>query len=413
MQKYSSVSSPDTSGSVALIDSVASWLMAGALGATSLEDLLSGCCEQLYAAGIPICRAHITFPTLHPLYASISLTWLRGTGIERTEHSHVEADEDYPDRFLQSPIYYMLKHRLPFLRRPLTGAEALLDFPFLEELRSNGVTDYFAYLIEFGGGEMDGMIGSWAVDNDNGLSNAHIKSLQRIQYRLGVACKMRLRDQIAENVVSTYMGPNAGLRVLNGQIRRGDGETIHAAFWYSDLRGSTELAETLASDAFIALLNTYFEAAAGAVLANGGEVLSFIGDAVLAVFPFESDGTGAEDACRQAYKAQHQAHDRLRQVNADRKTRGKTPLRFGTALHLGQAVFGNIGVAERLSFTVIGTTVNEVSRLEDLTKSLGEDVLATEKFAKMLNVPWRSLGAHVLRGTPSPTELFAPPVRDI
>ncbi len=411
MEKFPTVSSLDSSGSVALIDSVASWLMAGALGATTLEDLLSGCCEQLYAAGIPIARAHITFPTLHPLYASISLTWLRGSGIERNEHSHVETDGDYPEQFLQSPIFYMLKHRLPFLRRPLVGDDALLDFPFLEELRLEGITDYFAYLIEFGGGDMDGMIGSWAVDNENGLSNAHIRSLQRIQYRLGVACKMRLRDQIAENVVSTYMGRNAGLRVLNGQIRRGDGETIHAAFWYSDLRGSTELAETLAPDAFISLLNTYFEAAAGAVLENDGEVLSFIGDAVLAVFPFESDGSGAKKACLHAYQAQGLAHERLVQINTARQSNGQDPLRFGTALHLGQAVFGNIGVAERLSFTVIGATVNEVSRLEDLTKVLGEDVLATDAFAKMVDVPWRSLGAHILRGTTVATELFSPPAK--
>ncbi len=321
----------------------------------------------------------------------------------------MDTEGDYPDRFLRSPVFYMLKQRLPFLRRPLSGDDALLDFPFLEELRANGATDYFAYLIEFGGGEMDGMIGSWTVDNENGFSNAHIRSLQRIQYRLGVACKMRLRDQIAENVVSTYLGPNAGLRVLNGQIRRGDGETIHAAFWYSDLRGSTELADTLAPEAFIAILNTYFEASAGAVLEKGGEVLSFIGDGVLAVFPFESDGTGADQACIHAYQAHELARDRLQQINRKRQSNGDAPLHFGIALHLGQAVFGNIGVAERLSFTVIGATVNEVSRLEDLTKALGENVLATEMFANKVDVAWRSLGAQVLRGTPTPTAIFAPP----
>src|SRR5690606_38700736 len=158
---------------------------------------------------------------------------------------------------------------------------------------------------------------------------------------------------------------------------------------------------------FIEVLNTYFEATAGAVVAHGGEILSFIGDAVLAIFPIV-DG-GAADACARCARAQADSMARLARVNDRRAARGLDPLQFGLALHLGDAVFGNIGVPERLAFTVIGAPVNEVTRLEGLTKELGEPVLATAAFADHLATPWRPLGRHPLRGVDGPVDLFAPP----
>jgi adenylate cyclase len=414
MQKPSPA--PDPSSGT-LIDDIASWLMASTLGSTPFEEIFSGCCERLFATGLPLARAHIAYRILHPLYGAMSHTWTRGVGLQVEGHSHIEDNQSAPEDWLRSPFFHIIEHRLPFLRRRLTGPDALIDFPVLEDLREGGASDYFAYSILFGEPEpdghgswtTDGLVGSWTSDRPGGFRDADLVTLRRIQQRLGVACKMRIKGEIAENVVTTYLGRDAGLRVLNGQIRRGDGETVRAAYWYSDLRGSTQLAETLEPVEFINILNSYFETTAGAVIDQGGEILSFIGDAVLAVFPIVDGKVTAADACRRCRAAQVDSGARLAALNRDLEARGRDPLRFGIGLHVGDAVFGNIGIPERLAFTVIGTPVNEVARLEGLTKDLGEPVLATDAFARHLETPWRSLGRHEMRGVEAAVELFAPP----
>ena len=389
-----------------LIDEVANWLMTQALEETDFESMYEGCCERLLAAGVPLWRGHIAFSVLHPLYSGMGMTWLRHRGVEFETYEHVEGQ--HPDRFMVSPLYHMIKSRIPFLRRHLTGSEALLDFPVLSEFRDMGATDYLGFLIPFGGGELDGMAGSWTTDRPSGFSDHDIQALLRLQQRLGVACKMRIKDQIARSVVTAYLGADAGLRVLSGQIRRGEGETIRAAIWYSDLRDSTQLADALSRDDYIQVLNDYFECAGGAVLAHGGDILNFIGDAVLAIFPIRKGQTTAKQACKQALAASRDAQRRLAATNVNRQGLGAKPLSFGLGLHVGEVRFGNIGVPERVAFSVIGPTVNEVARLEALTKKLGHPVLATESFARNVAVKWVRLGRHKLRGVGEPIEVCAP-----
>ena len=391
---------------LSLIDEVANWLMAQALEEVDFESMYAGCCERALAAGVPLWRGHIAFNVLHPLYSGMGMTWLRHRGIEFESYQHVEGQ--YLDKFKASPLYHMIKNRVPFLRRHLTGAEALLDFPAMLEFRDMGATDYLGFLIPFGGGEQDGMVGSWTTDRLSGFSDHDIQALLRLQQRLGVACKMRIKDQIARSVVTAYLGPDAGLRVLNGQIRLGDGETIRAVIWYSDLRDSTPLADALSRDDYIQVLNDYFECAGGAVLAHGGDILNFIGDAVLAIFPIRKGQTTAKQACRHALAASRDAHRRLAAINANRERLGAKPLSFGLGLHVGEVLFGNIGVPERVSFSVIGPTVNEVARLEALTKKLGHPVLATESFARNVAAKWVRLGRHKLRGVGELIEVCAP-----
>ena len=264
------------------------------------------------------------------------------------------------------------------------------------------------YIVPFGENELDGMAGSWSTDRPSGFSDDDLQALLRLQQRLGVACKMRIKEQIARNVVTAYLGPDAGLRVLSGQIRLGDGETIRAAIWYSDLRDSTRLAESLSQDDFIQLLNIYFECTGGAVLAHGGDILNFIGDAVLAIFPIKNGQSTEQQACSRALAASQDAQRRLAAVNRDRKREGAEPLVFGLGLHVGEVLFGNIGVPERVSFSVIGPTVNEVARLEALTKKLGHPVLASENFACNTADEWVRLGCHKLHGVGDPIEVCAP-----
>jgi adenylate cyclase len=220
--------------------------------------------------------------------------------------------------------------------------------------------------------------------------------------------------RISGNALDAYLGPNVAARVLAGSIKRGSGDAVRAVIWVADLRGFTHLSDRLQPADIIALLNAYFEVMAGAVLAQGGEVLKFIGDGLLAVFPFESFGTAAQ-AARAALEAAHQALRGLDRLNAQPPSQlagvdGWRPLRAGIALNEGEVFFGNIGAPERLDFTVIGAAVNEASRVEALQKTLKRDILITEAVAKHLDGALDHLGAHQVRGVSTPISIFSPRV---
>ncbi len=342
-----------------LIDQISDWLMGEALGFTPLPQLVEGAIARVHAAGIPILRFHTAFNVLHPLYHGMGITWKRGQPLEVETYART-VDNPAP-QWLASPLKHMIDKRLFSLRRHLQGPEALLDFPLLEDLRKLGATDYFAFVVPFGQSN-DGLVGSWVTDRRGGFSSAEIAALMRIERRLAVACRMMIRGQVAENVVTTYLGPNAGRRVLAGQIKRGDGETIPAVIWYSDLRGSTAMAERLGRDDYTNVLNCYFECIGRAVTEAGGEILNFIGDAVLAIFPLADRPNGAKPAAARAFAGAQDAFRRITATNLGRKGQGLPELSFGLALHIGNVMFGNIGIPERLSFSVIGSSVNQVAR---------------------------------------------------
>ncbi len=399
------------------IDSLSDWLMEQALSEPDLEALFEGCNRRLHAAGIPVTRAMISSSILHPLYESFNVLWTLEGGIETTYHVH---DSRNRDAWLSSPFHYMLSHDLTVLRRKLTGEEAVLDFPILEELLNAGITDYAGYTVYFKSpgqaqayGEFEpGIIGSWATDRITGFTDADLRALNRLQQRLAVAVKMRIKHQIAANILETYLGRNAGQKVLNGQIKRGDGERIYSVVWYSDLRGSTQLADAMDGDAYIELLNRYFECTAGSVLSHGGEVLRFPGDAVLAIFPIGSK-TSSTVACIQALKSASMAFAKLAELNTERAVEHQAELDFGVALHVGEVLFGNIGVPQRLEFSVIGPAMNETARLESLTHALEANILTSEKFVVHMEQAqcesmgeFRLLGRHCLQGVDQPMNVY-------
>lgn len=389
-----------------LIDNVTDWLMGEALGEPTVEHLVEGTAARVDAAGIPIQRFHISFNMLHPLYSGMSLTWRRGAALEVTQLERT-LDSANPAS-AKSPLNHMIQRRITTLRRKLVGAEAMLDFPILEELKAGGATDYYAFLIPFADGKEDGLVGSWATDRKRGFFDADLRALHRIQRRLAVACRMTIRGKLAENVVETYLGRGAGERVLAGQIRRGDGETIPAVIWYSDLRGSTAMAERLTREAYTEVLNCYFECAGGAILDAGGEILDFIGDAILAIFPVDGDVSLRGEACSRALSAAHDAQRRIDRTNTERAKHGMPQLSYGLALHIGDMMFGNIGTPNRLSFSVIGPSVNQVARLEALTKEVRRPIVASRAFTESCSGNWESLGKHKMQGIAEPIEVFAP-----
>ena len=392
--------------SATLINQVADWLMEQALGDTDLETVVMGCCERLQAAGIPLYRGHFAFTVLHPLYSAMGFTWTRGEGVAVQGYPHVPGEET-TDQFSKSPHKYMMERNLEYLRCHLE-VDGGLEFPIFKDLREEGATDYFALIEQFTPGSDDGMLGSWATDQKGGFSEEEIQALLRVQDRLAVACKMAVRSVLTTNVLQTYLGHNAGERVMRGQIHRGDGESIQAVIWYSDLRGSTAMADMLPRQDYISCLNAYFDATGGAVVDRGGEILSFIGDGLLAIFPIKHGAKGYAKACAAAVEATTDAYARLDDLNRIRVARKKDPLAFGVALHKGEVMFGNVGVPERLTFSVFGAAVNEAVRLEKLTSSLKEPILVSDKIATSVDLGWRPLGEYALRGVERDFPVFAP-----
>ncbi|MGH8692259.1 MAG: adenylate/guanylate cyclase domain-containing protein, partial [Burkholderiales bacterium] len=203
----------------------------------------------------------------------------------------------------------------------------------------------------------------------------------------------------ARNILDAYLGQQAGEKVLAGRIRRGDGEDINAVIWFCDLRDSTPLADSMSRQDFLRLLNEYFECVLGPVLEREGEVLRFIGDAALAIFPVGDD---PGPACAKALAAARDALERMDKLNKKRRP----PLRFGIGLHLGELTYGNIGTPTRIEFTVVGAAANEAARIEALCKQLNVDLLVSDRVARALPGAWKSLGKHNLRGVGDKMELF-------
>lgn len=385
-------------------------LVTMALADEVYEQAFAQLCEGLARAGLPLMQTHLAMQTLHPLLDSVDMTWVRGRGLELELNEHTATPSE---AWLRSPWYWMLCNRQPVLRQNLRVADGIDRFPVFEELRNSDATDYLAILTPFGEPETayarrDGILTAWVTDAPTGFSEQHIAALRSIQPYIGLVAKLSKHDHTARNVVSAYIGENAGRRVLNGQIRLGDVDVIPAVIWYSDLRKSTAMAERMPIDRFLQTINAYFGCAAGAVLENGGEVLRFIGDAVLAVFSVSAQGS-PESAARCALDASIEARQRLARLNALRAADSLEPLAFGLGLHVGELLYGNIGVPSRIEFSVIGRAANEVSRLESLTKAVGEPVLVSRAFKDVVDLRWRSLGRYDIKGVANGMEIFAPP----
>ncbi len=391
-----------------LVSSINEWLADQALSEPDIVSMFEGLCHRLYGIGIPVSRARLTWPTLHPLFQAETILWNRGGETEFEQFVHQEA---MSDAWLQSPMKHMMEHDLTVLRRRLDGPDMLLDFPILEDVLEMGFTDYLVVTTDFAGKARSGhhkrrgIILTWCADRPGGFTNNEIESLQKIQRRFAVACKTVVQARISNNIVETYLGKQAGKRVMSGEIRRGDGSKTNAIVWYSDLRNSTAMADTMPGDEYLNLLNNYFECTAGPVIEAGGEVLDFIGDGVLAIFPFD-DGNEKENAIRAATSALKASIVAQEKCNGTRKEAGLVAFKFGIGLNAGSLMFGNIGVPQRLAFSVIGPTVNEVARIESLTKVIGENVLVTREVATLDKSAWVSLGEHTLSGVSQKVELF-------
>jgi adenylate cyclase len=270
-------------------------------------------------------------------------------------------------------------------------------------LKAEGATDYVAMPFRFADGQLNVM--SMTSFAKGGFSTAHLGQIYEVLPVLGRLFEVFAQRRTAVALLETYLGRRTGARVLDGLVKHGDGEHIRAVVWFSDLRDSTALSHSMGREAYLAYLNEYFNCMAGAILEKGGEVLRFIGDAALAIFPIGD--AGAEDACRDALAAARAAGERIAANNALHP--GRAPIRYGIGLHLGEVTYGNIGVPARLEFTVIGSAANAAARVESQCKTLGRNVVVSSAFAAACPEPLVSLGRHSLKDVEGEQELFTLP----
>jgi len=376
------------------IQPVIDWLLEGARPARLPQDVLLDTCRRTVAAGLPIYRVGVFVRTLHPNVLGRAFIWQADKGaVEMTEAAH---DLLESDAFLKSPIRVVFAEHVE-VRRRLADPACPIDFPVLEDLRKEGATDFIAAPLRFVNGEVHAA--SFATRRAGGFGEADLAALRRLLAPFTRMVEIYGNMQKARNILDAYLGRSAGAKVLAGQIKRGDGEDIHAVIWFCDLRDSARLADSMGRREFLALLNEYFECVLGPVLERQGEVLRFIGDAALAIFPVA--GRPAE-ACAKALAAAQEALARLNKLNKNRTP----PLRCGIGLHLGEVTYGNMGTPARIEFTVVGAAANEAARIEGLCKQLDTDLLVSERVARALPAAWKSLGTHTLRGVGDKMELF-------
>ena len=382
------------------------WIVEQGLRGSDVTSLLSGFVEGLIAEGVPLVRAYIALPTVNPTIRVYTHVWTRsgGTMVEGVSHERNE------DAFEVSPFAHMMRMDQTRAYWRIDGADAE-RFGVFEDVRREGGTDYLARLFSFENASAPDLRGiglSFSSSRPEGFLPEEIARIDSVLPLLGLAAYRMTLFDLTVAMLDTYVGLSAGRRVLSGEIRRGSGTTITAALLFADLRGFTTLADT-AGMTLIGRLDRHLEAMAEPVAEQGGEVLKFLGDGVLAAFPITEERTRA-DACAAAIRAAQAALERNAAVN--RLYVHEAPLSLDIALHCGDVFYGNIGAAGRLDFTVIGPAVNEASRMEVLCQPLGCSVIMSESVASESPVPVQPLGRHLLRGIAEERELFTLPLSD-
>ncbi len=379
------------------LSQVTRWLLEEGRFSETSRALMDGLTERLLALDIPLWRAAFNIGTIHTQVIGVTTHWYRSDGYAQ--------ETRWPRRMsaqaqaVKSPISNVRSTGRSWRCR-LDDAERMAPFPILSEFAAAGATDYLCCPMPFSAGNL--YTATWTSDAPGGFTARDIRRLNAVTRYVAPVLEAIEMRQVQENLLEAYVGPLTGRRVLaEGGIERGQTKTIYAVIWSCDLRGFTALANRLPQDHTIAILNSFFETMAGPVESHRGEVLKFIGDGMLAIFPIEEGLTKAE-ACQAAIDAAREAERGMTQFNAARESAGEEPLGFGIGLHVGAVGYGNIGTATRLDFTVIGPAVNLASRLQELSEPLSRSTVLSGTLAKYAPDQTVALGARRLRGEPGP-----------
>lgn len=385
------------------------WLVHQGLAGQPVPALLAGFVERLREAGVDLRRAYLAGTLLHPDFDSFGCTWTPAGGVTTMDHPYDGDDTAW----LNSPLRHAIVERRAFVRHNVVAESN--RFPLFAELAAEGITEYVATVAHYGRNGVVapeteiGVVASYATDRPTGFTEDELAVLADCREALALATRVPTNLRVAESILSTYLGTEAGQRILAGEIRRGTARTIDAAIVFADLRGFTLLADTVPRDELAAMLDEYLDCMADPVERRGGQVLKFMGDGMLATFAPGDDGVAA--ACAAAVDAAVEAMARVAALTRRRAGAGAPGMALDVALHRGEVLYGNVGSRSRMEFTVIGPAVNEAARIEALCGTLDRPLLASRAFVEAAATPerFRSLGTHRLRGVRERQELFTLP----
>ena len=370
---------------------------------------LSEIAECLSDLGMSLYRVQFGHPVLHPLFAVSAYTWYPDKGVEIDTYTRGYEEEEV---FRRSPVYPIFASGASEGRHKIVAGSDSDRYPMFARAAAEGGTDYFVQLTGYSDRAVtptgqDGFLFSWISAAPEGFADTEIELLQRLRNPFCAEINSLTQRRLVEVILQAYLGSYSADRVFSGQIQRGDGDIIDAVILFCDLRGSSRLAEHYDLNGFLNVLNDYYEITAGAVVDGGGEVLRYIGDASLAIFPIERYPSRRE-ACEIALNVAIDAVERGKRINADRSTRDEPPIEFGIGLHCGTVMYGNIGTPDRIEFTVIGEAANEAARIEAKCRDLDEAILVSQEFKENIDRPWRSHGSFNLRNISRSIEILSP-----
>ncbi|MGE5145905.1 MAG: adenylate/guanylate cyclase domain-containing protein [Candidatus Eiseniibacteriota bacterium] len=386
---------------------LAGWLAEAGLSGLTETALVAGFCERLVAAGIGLARGTVIVDTLHPVYEGRAINWRRSGEIRMTEYGSSETGPA-AESWRRSPLNHLYSSPDSMMRRRIT-AESGAEFPVFADFAKEGMTDYVALVsrIDAEGviGNMDCIYSSFLSDAPGGFGDEQVALIERLAPLFALAMKSISLARIAGTLVETYLGRDAGHRVLSGRIARGVADRIEAVLWFSDLRSFTRITDRAEPEQIIPFLNDYAEAVISAIHDAGGDVLKLMGDGTLAIFTAGDRG----EACRAAIAAARQTRLAVAALNERRAAADLPSTDLYLGLHVGEVFYGNVGSQSRLDFTVVGPAVNEVSRIAAMCRSVDQPVLMSSAFVKALGIDDKrfvSVGRFALRGVGQPQHLY-------
>lgn len=395
-----------------LFDGIADWLIRDALRDARLSDTVGELGQRLVDGGVPVNRINIGRTLLHPVIGLVNLKWEADSGRVTTE-DYARSSINF-DLLKGNPFFDLQRGQTDRILADLRNPKDVARYEMFRQLADKGITGYVAFGRVFGRKPafleeiVEGFQGasiSFTTRRFSGFSRADLAGLERLITPLCICLHVATERMLATELLETYLGRISGNQVLTGHSARGDGRVIDCALLISDMRNSVALSQQMDAPTYLATLNAYFDCTAQAVLDHGGEVLKFIGDGILAIFPFEAGTRPPEAMCAAALSAAREAFARAEHLNRRREGAGSPPVGFGIALHVGEVIYGNVGTEKRLDFTATGPAVGLVSRCEALTRELDRRLIATQAFADICPEPAQPLGDHAIRGFADPVAL--------
>lgn len=385
---------------------VVQWLYSDASYLNDTLEVVSEMAVRLRDGHVPVDRATTGIWVVHPNVRAEGSVWTSAGSRElRLYTAENSSDEDYQS----SPIKRVHDTNAPVRVRFGEMPEQADEFPITVELRDEGYTDYVALPMPFSDGSVK--VVTFATRAPAGFTRSHMSVFESIVRPLGLVCELKTLRRTAETVLDTYVGRRAGSKVLDGTTRRGEGETIKAVVSFADIRGFTRLSNTLPADMIVSFLNKYFGAMTAAVEAHGGEVLKFIGDEVMAIFPYDTEEE-ARDAAKRALLAARETIKRIETINSSNTCAVTPDLSVGIALHAGDVFYGNVGSETRLDFTVVGPVVNLAARIAELAKDLHREVLVSDALSDIMGCRSGLFGRYRVKGFDDPVSVYSPDLSD-